>query len=91
VLVAHDGGFAVTDHGARKLGSLGLDVRVGDAARACLDWTEQRNHAAGGIGRALLRSLVDRGWLGQDPRTRALRLTNAGRAAIPAEVGVLPP
>ena len=86
-----DGGFVVTAPGARRLGELGIAVRPGEAARACVDWTEQRGHIAGTVGRALLTGVLDRGWLVRDDKTRALRLTDAGRDGLSAELGVVLP
>ncbi len=83
-----DAGYTVTKHGARTLAELGIDTHPGDVARACLDWTEQRNHIAGAFGRALLTRLLDAGWLTHDSRSRALRLTTAGRAQLPDRLGV---
>jgi DNA-binding transcriptional ArsR family regulator len=63
-------------------------ARAGEAARACRDWTEQRSHIAGPLGRALLGGFLELGWLERDVKTRALHLTRAGRSALPAELGV---
>ena len=88
---ASEGGFVVTAPGARQLGGLGIPVRSGEVARACVDWTEQRGHIAGTVGRALLTGVLDRGWLVHDEKTRALRLTSAGRDGLSAELGVVFP
>ena len=91
VVEAIEGGYVVTAPGARRLGELGIAVRPGEASRACVDWTEQRGHIAGTVGRAVLTSLLDRGWLVRDEETRALRLTGAGRDGLSAELGVALP
>jgi hypothetical protein len=88
---AIEDGFVVTAPGATRLGELGIAVRSGEAARACVDWTEQRGHIAGTVGRALLTGVLDRGWLVRDEKTRALRLTGAGRDDLAAELGVVLP
>jgi DNA-binding transcriptional ArsR family regulator len=89
VLVAADGaGFCVTEEGAVVLGALGIEAGVGDRARGCLDWTEQRHHVAGALGRALLTRLLELGWLRLDGTTRALRVTDLGRVELPARLGV---
>jgi DNA-binding transcriptional ArsR family regulator len=85
-------GFAVTVAGATVLGDLDVRVRSGDIARACLDWTEQRAHVAGPLGRELLARLLDLGWLAREQRTRAIRVTDTGRVALPDRLGIeLPP
>ena len=81
-------GYVITDEGAPTLAELGIDVRAGELARGCLDWTEQRNHIAGALGGALMTRLLDLGWVIRDSNTRALRLTGAGRANLPLRLGV---
>jgi DNA-binding transcriptional ArsR family regulator len=80
--------FALTSAGAKCLGELGVAAKPGELARACRDWTEQRDHIAGPLGRALLTRLLELGWLTRDARTRALRLSEAGRAEFPTRLGV---
>jgi DNA-binding transcriptional ArsR family regulator len=82
------GSWAVTDRGVARLTELGLEVEQGDVARGCLDWTEQRNHIAGPIGRALMARLLDLGWLKLDRRSRAVRVTEMGRTGFPELLGV---
>lgn len=48
----------------------------------CLDWTERRDHLAGALGAAILRSFGENGWVRGDRTTRAIRVTDAGRAAL---------
>jgi DNA-binding transcriptional ArsR family regulator len=89
MIVARSGAdYTVTEHGATRLTELGIDTSSGDVVRRCLDWTEQRNHIAGPLGRALLTRLFDIGWLARDSSTRAVRLTDAGRAHLPLRLGV---
>lgn len=86
-----DAAYTVTDLGAERLGRLGFELSAGDAARACRDWTEQRSHLAGSVGRSLLTGLLERGWLERDARSRALRVTRAGVGALPALLGIALP
>jgi len=87
---ADDGsaGYTVTSLGARTLADLGVEAHPGEVARCCLDWTEQRNHIAGALGRAQMTRMLDLGWISRDARTRAVRLTEAGEANLPARLGV---
>ena len=87
-VVVTDAAYTVTGVGATCFDRLGIDARAGEAARVCRDWTEQRSHVAGPLGRALLTGLLERGWLEADAKTRALHLTRAGESALPAELGV---
>jgi DNA-binding transcriptional ArsR family regulator len=75
--------FTVTAAGARRLETLGIEAREGAQARACRDWTEQRDHIAGPLGRELLGVFVERGWLARDAHTRAVRVTASGARALP--------
>jgi len=68
-----------------KLQALGIPPA---AARPCRDWTEQRDHIAGPLGTALLTRFLELEWLVRSERTRALRLTDAGRAGFSATLGV---
>lgn len=73
--------------GAAWLGRLGIDEqrmrrRSRLLARRCMDWTERRPHIGGALGMTLLDSFVTRGWLARKPETRALRVTDRGRAGF---------
>jgi DNA-binding transcriptional ArsR family regulator len=71
-------GVAVADALADGRASL-AEIGVGECEmRSCLDWTEQRPHVAGPLGRALLARFLELGWLEPAPRGRALRVTDAG-------------
>src|SRR5204862_7251006 len=83
-----DASTGIEDDGASALAELGIEARPGDVARGCLDWTEQRHHVAGALGRAFMARLLELRWLARDPRTRALRPTDAGRTNLPLRVGV---
>lgn len=52
------------------------------AARACLDWSERRSHVAGAFGAVLADWLLTQEWLCRVSGSRALRLTEAGRAGF---------
>jgi DNA-binding transcriptional ArsR family regulator len=90
-VVASDAAYTVTDAGARRLTELGFAVLAGEESRTCRDWTEQRAHVAGPLGRTLLTGMLDRGWLVRDARTRALRLSPDGQAGLTADFGVALP
>ncbi len=81
-------GYTVTERGVITLGELGVEAQPGEVVRSCADWTEQRNHIAGPLGRALLTRLLDLGWLTLDRTTRAVRLTEAGRANLTDRLAV---
>jgi DNA-binding transcriptional ArsR family regulator len=81
-LVASDSVFTVTAAGVSAFADLGVPADAGETARTCRDWTEQRSHIAGPLGRALLFALLERGWLEPELRTRALRVTPAGEDGL---------
>jgi DNA-binding transcriptional ArsR family regulator len=92
VLVAAGGaGYTVTPKGASTLAALGIEMQPGTFARACLDWSEQRHHVAGALGRALMTRLTELGWVRRQTTTRALSVTEAGRANLPLRLGVTLP
>ena len=62
--------------------------RGGRSTRTCLDWSERRPHLAGGLGAALLGSLLARGWVARRPGGRALRVTGAGAAGLADVLGI---
>jgi DNA-binding transcriptional ArsR family regulator len=91
LVVLRNDSLEVTEAGAGKLAAIGVDAHAGESARACLDWTEQRPHVAGRLGRTLLQRLLELDWLQPRTGTRALRLSDVGRAALQSELGVTLP
>lgn len=83
-----DGGYGVTPAGVAELVALGIDVDAVRSARRtfarpCLDWTERRNHLAGGLAAALTARMIELGWFARrTAHTRALRLTDPGRDTL---------
>ena len=57
-------------------------------SRACLDWTEREPHVAGRIGAALVAVLRAERWVQNVRDSRALRLTERGRAGLLRELDV---
>jgi DNA-binding transcriptional ArsR family regulator len=92
-LLSRGSGWAFTPSGLDWLGSVGVDVaasrsRSRPPARACLDWTERREHLAGSLGAALCRRYFDAGWIERVGRGRAVRVTAAGQDAFAAAFGL---
>lgn len=86
-------GFIVTAAGERSLRSLGIDVESARAtrrsfARACLDWSERRDHLAGALGSAIAGRLFELGWIERRRCDRGVQLTAAGRAGLTRRFGV---
>lgn len=83
----------VTGIGAGELRAIGVDVgacrrarRV--FARTCLDWTQRRMHLAGAVGAGLATALLDRKWVRRAGSGRGLTVTEAGRQALHASLGI---
>jgi DNA-binding transcriptional ArsR family regulator len=87
-LAFRGGVLELTDAGRDELVALGVVLpRVTAAASnrfayACVDWSERRDHLAGGLAVALLDHCVERGWLRRVEGSRALRLTPPGSTAL---------
>jgi DNA-binding transcriptional ArsR family regulator len=80
--------FALGKDGRRWLADA-LRIDVDPIARGkrpfalqCLDWTERRPHVAGALGAAILSCFIERRWIGGTPDSRAVRLTERGRASL---------
>jgi len=80
-------GFELSAEGNRLLSKIGIDSTATrrlrrQFARSCLDWSERRPHLAGALGAALLRALLDQGWLTRSDSSRAVIVTRAGRNGL---------
>ena len=90
-----DGG-ELTDLGARKLESLGVDLvdqgshtsRQRAFCKPCLDWSERRPHIAGVVGKALLQHFGSVGWVRRMPGSRAVKVTPLGQLKLSASFGL---
>jgi len=86
-LVPGADGIELTKEGKRVFQKLRIDT---DAlakqkrafCRACLDWSERRNHLAGALGAALLARIVELGWAKRARDSRVVLLTATGREAL---------
>jgi DNA-binding transcriptional ArsR family regulator len=78
---------ALTAVGGHWCGEIGIDLAALQAGRrplcrACLDWSERRDHLAGALGAALLRRLLALGHARRQPHSRALKLDARGERFI---------
>jgi DNA-binding transcriptional ArsR family regulator len=74
--------YRLTADGHAVLGDLGIALPPRPVIRYCVDWSEQRHHLAGAVGRQLLSRLTDMGWIRPSEATRAVRVTEVGRAGL---------
>ena len=77
---------------ARLLAALRItDLKPGSgpSVRGCLDWTERRPHLAGRLGTAIMRAMLNNGWLTRRPSNRAFTITNLGAEQL-IQLGIDP-
>ena len=91
--IGRDLDYRLTDAGARRLRDLGVDVDGALAGprvpiRYCVDWSEQAHHLSGALGAALATRMFELEWVARLPRTRAVRLTDAGRTGLGEQFGL---
>jgi len=86
----HDVHYELTDTGRDFLAEVGVEIPFGKRplVRYCVDWTEQRHHLSGGLGRAVLDRFLSVGWAKRVPRGRAVTVTDDGRAALAEKFGI---
>jgi DNA-binding transcriptional ArsR family regulator len=89
VALTADGG-EVTEAGQRFLGEFGAEPEQGKRVfcRPCLDWSERRPHIAGRLGASIMVRCFALGWLQRQRDTRAVAITEAGRAGFAERFGV---
>lgn len=80
----HDITYRLTASGQDRLTDLGVALPApapDDTVPLlyCVDWTEQRHHLAGTVGRAFTTRLIDQAWLRRAARGRSVFLTHSGR------------
>jgi DNA-binding transcriptional ArsR family regulator len=86
----HDVRYELTDRGRMFLAGLGIEIPSGKRPliRYCVDWTEQRHHLSGALGRAILGRFLAAEWVKRMPRGRALKVTPEGRTALADWFGI---
>ncbi|HEY3954802.1 MAG TPA: helix-turn-helix transcriptional regulator [Streptosporangiaceae bacterium] len=90
----HDVVYRLTRPGVALIGGFGIDLaalgaRPRPLIRYCMDWTEQRHHLAGALGAAVAGRLFELCWLRHArPASRAVQLTDAGRAGLATSFGL---
>jgi DNA-binding transcriptional ArsR family regulator len=82
--------YALTPAGRRWLDEMGVVIpeRRRTLVRYCVDWSEQRHHLAGLLGRSILDRFLSAGWVRRRDRGRSVRVTPAGAAVLAERLGV---
>ncbi len=87
-LTVSEGGYGLTPAGEAVFATLGVDPAERKPRRAalrpCLDWSERRPHLAGSLAAALACRCFETGWVLRRKDSRAVTLTQTGRAALEA-------
>jgi len=68
-----DIGYELTGHGIKRLEAFGVDCAPGGRRqfiRYCVDWSEQRHHLAGAVGRGMLDRFGELDWVERAESTR---------------------
>ncbi len=93
LLLAEGKDFVPTPKGRRWFATFGIEVDAlgrtrRKIARACLDWSERRDHLAGALGAEVARRMMEAGWLKRRPGTRVVLVTASGAQALRTHFGV---
>jgi DNA-binding transcriptional ArsR family regulator len=82
--------YVLTPAGRRWLDEMGvvLPERRRALVRYCVDWSEQRHHLAGLLGRSILDRFLSAGWVRRRQYGRSVQVTPGGEAVLAARLGV---
>ena len=80
-----DGDITLTDSGSRFFTTLGVNVvelknKKRPLCKACLDWSERRNHLAGALGKWILDDIFANKWAHKALNSRVVRFSESGLA-----------
>jgi DNA-binding transcriptional ArsR family regulator len=84
--------YRLTPDGLERLANFGIEFdalpRRRPLIRYCVDWSEQRHHLAGSLGAAIAERMFELGWIRRADRSRAVHVTEAGRAGLQEQFGL---
>jgi DNA-binding transcriptional ArsR family regulator len=85
----HDADYELTPAGTGFLAEFGVRIPPNRRLiRYCVDWSEQRHHLSGALGRGLLDRLLELDWIRRSESDRALRVTDTGRTGLGTTFGL---
>jgi DNA-binding transcriptional ArsR family regulator len=76
--------YSLTPAGWGFLDEMDIAVPAGrrTLVRYCIDWSEQRHHLAGLLGRSILDRFLSAGWVRRRERGRSVQVTPNGKAVL---------
>jgi DNA-binding transcriptional ArsR family regulator len=85
--------LTLTPEGEHSISRFGIDLdhvrtRRRTLCRACMDWSERRNHLAGALGAAILDRILDRGWAKLERASRLIVFRRRGERAFNDAFGI---
>ncbi|HEU5007440.1 MAG TPA: winged helix-turn-helix domain-containing protein [Jatrophihabitantaceae bacterium] len=87
----HDIDYTLSEAGRRFLGEFGVRPPPGRRlVRYCIDWSEQRHHLAGALGRGLFDRCLELDWIRRSPSSRAVCVTDLGERGFVEMFGIPP-
>ena len=85
----HDVDYALTREGDEFLAEFGVQPPPRRRLiRYCVDWSEQRHHLSGALGRGLLDRLLELDWIRRRDSSRAVRITDTGHEGLRTTFGI---
>lgn len=87
LLLQKDGALLITEEGKHWFRQFGIDTEAlarskRSFCRACLDWSERKDHLAGALGAALLSRILELGWARRLDDSRAIVFTAHGENSL---------
>lgn len=74
--------YTMTAGGERFFAAFGIPEPTRLTVRCCIDWSEQRHHLSGQLGRALTRRFQERDWIARSRVGRAVTVTGTGALGL---------
>ena len=85
----HEVDYTLTAAGQEFLAEFGVQIPPKRRLiRYCVDWSEQRHHLSGALGRGLLDRLIELGWVRRSGGSRAVKITESGQAGLDEAFGI---
>jgi DNA-binding transcriptional ArsR family regulator len=85
--------LTLTPEGEASMSRFGIDLegvrtQQRPLCRACMDWSERRNHLAGALGAAILERILDRRWAKRERASRLIVFRAVGERAFNQAFGI---